>query len=329
MNCKRIGVTTTVPVEIIYAAGHIPVDLNNIFITSPRRDEAVTAAELAGFPRTVCGWIKGIYGIATASPPPVDMIIAVTEGDCSQTHALMETLEYQGFSVIPFSFPFNHERESLRRQMEFLADALGTSIAAAKEQKQRLDEVRSLVWEIDRLTWQEAKVSGFENHYWQVSCSDFEGNPEAFGKRAKEFIREANERPGRGPCLKMGLIGVPPIIDDIYSYLEEREAGIIFNEVQRQFSMPEAIELDLIDQYLIYTYPYHVRYRVADIAAEIKRRNLNGIIHYTQSFCFRQIEDLLFRRFLEPHILSIEGDQPGLLDARTKMRIDTFLAMLR
>ena len=31
----RIGITTTVPVEIIIAAGHTPVDLNNLFITDP------------------------------------------------------------------------------------------------------------------------------------------------------------------------------------------------------------------------------------------------------------------------------------------------------
>ena len=30
-NKNRIGITTTVPVEIIYAARMIPVDLNNIF----------------------------------------------------------------------------------------------------------------------------------------------------------------------------------------------------------------------------------------------------------------------------------------------------------
>ena len=29
----KIGLTTTVPVEVIFAAGDTPVDLNNIFIT--------------------------------------------------------------------------------------------------------------------------------------------------------------------------------------------------------------------------------------------------------------------------------------------------------
>ncbi|GAI09778.1 unnamed protein product, partial [marine sediment metagenome] len=30
---KKIGITTTVPVEILLAAGYQPVDLNNVFIT--------------------------------------------------------------------------------------------------------------------------------------------------------------------------------------------------------------------------------------------------------------------------------------------------------
>ena len=57
----RIGMTTTVPVEIILAAGHVPVDLNNIFITGADPVRRVDAAEDAGYPRTICGWIKGLY----------------------------------------------------------------------------------------------------------------------------------------------------------------------------------------------------------------------------------------------------------------------------
>jgi len=30
---KRIGFTTSLPIEVILAAGHTPIDLNNLFIT--------------------------------------------------------------------------------------------------------------------------------------------------------------------------------------------------------------------------------------------------------------------------------------------------------
>ena len=31
---KKIGLTTTVPIEVLLAAGYTPIDLNNLFITS-------------------------------------------------------------------------------------------------------------------------------------------------------------------------------------------------------------------------------------------------------------------------------------------------------
>ena len=61
---KSVGITTTIPSEIVYAAGLRPVDLNNRFITSDDPAKMVEDAEHAGFPRNVCSWIKGIYSAA-------------------------------------------------------------------------------------------------------------------------------------------------------------------------------------------------------------------------------------------------------------------------
>ena len=59
-----VGFTTTIPLEILIAAGRRPVDLNNIFITDPDPQGLIEEAEVAGFPRNICGWIKGLYGVA-------------------------------------------------------------------------------------------------------------------------------------------------------------------------------------------------------------------------------------------------------------------------
>ncbi|MCK9226089.1 MAG: 2-hydroxyacyl-CoA dehydratase, partial [Candidatus Muirbacterium halophilum] len=56
-----IGITTTVPSEILYAANFIPVDLNNIFIANENPDKFVEKAEIIGFPGNSCAWIKGIF----------------------------------------------------------------------------------------------------------------------------------------------------------------------------------------------------------------------------------------------------------------------------
>jgi benzoyl-CoA reductase/2-hydroxyglutaryl-CoA dehydratase subunit BcrC/BadD/HgdB len=56
---------------------------------------------------------------------------------------------------------------------------------------------------------------------------------------------------------------------------------------------------------------------------------VDGVIHYVQSFCFRQIEDLIVRRRLPVPVLTLEGDRPGKVDARTRIRIEGFLEMLK
>lgn len=323
---RKIGITTTIPSEIIFAAGAVPLDLNNVFITDPAPNHYVEIAELAGYPRNLCGWIKGIYGVAMKNN--IHEIVAVTQGDCSNTHALMETLHLKGVKIIPFAFPYDRDREMLMLQLNKLMTYMGVVQSEVDAWREKLQKIRSLVWELDRLTWETNQVTGFENHLWQVSCSDFNGDPDFFAHELKELLIEVKMRKPFKGQVRLGYIGVPPIFTDFYQYLEQLGARVVFNEIQRQFTMPFETS-DLVDQYLLYTYPYHAFARLDDILREIKKRNLDGIIHYTQSFCFRQIEDLIFREKIDIPILTIEGDRPGLLDARSKMRIDAFVEMLR
>ncbi len=322
----RIGITTTVPSEIIFAAGGAPVDLNNIFISSADRAGHIRAAERAGYPRNVCAWIKGMYG-CLAEGDDIGTVVAVTQGDCSNTHALMETLRLIGVETIPFAYPWSRERPALEREMDTLARTLGTTLDAAEGVREDLEPVRRDLDRLDEMTWRDGLVSGEENHRWLVSSSDFEGSPEQFGGRLARFI-EAAER--RGPVedgVRLGCIGVPPILDDLHGAIGEFGGRVVFNEVQRQFSMPERGG-DLVDQYLAYTYPYSVFHRLDYIGREIDRRSIAGIIHYVQSFCHRHIEDLVVRDRLDAPVLTIEGESPGAVDARTKIRIQAFIEML-
>ena len=90
-----MGFTTTIPVEVILAAGLTPIDMNNIFISAPDAYQRVSAAEEEGWPRTVCAWIKGIYTTLQLRPD-IRTVVVVTQGDCSNTQALMELLEAEG-----------------------------------------------------------------------------------------------------------------------------------------------------------------------------------------------------------------------------------------
>jgi len=322
----KVGFTTTIPVEVLFAAGVTPVDLNNLFISHPEPRRLVERAEQAGYPRNVCAWIKGIYGVVLTDSE-IRTVVAVTQGDCSNTHALMETFELEGVKIIPFAYPYDRDPVLLRVQVERLMAHFGVDWSAVEEVKQKLDAVRAKVARIDELTYTSDKVTGEENHYYQVCCSDFQGNYREYERKVEGFLRAVEERPKTTPRLRLGYIGVPPIFTNLYAYLEEQGARVVFNETQRQFAMPYRTG-DLVEQYLFYTYPYGIFYRLQDIDREVKRRRLAGIIHYAQSFCFRQIEDLIVRRLLKVPVLTIEGDQPGPLDERTRIRIDAFLEML-
>ncbi|MBW1646309.1 MAG: 2-hydroxyacyl-CoA dehydratase [Deltaproteobacteria bacterium] len=322
-----IGFSSTIPVEILLAAGRRPCDLNNLFITDPGSLQLVAAAEEAGFPATSCAWIKGIY--AAVHRHRLRRVIAVVTGDCSSTHALAEVLAHDGIEVIPFGFPLDRQPAAMSAALEQLAARLGVSLAAAEEERRQLLPVRRQLAELDRLTWEENLVSGEENHRWLVAASDFNGDPERFAAELDDFLALAAARPPRPAAVRLGIIGVPTICGNLYQELENLGAAVVFNEVQRQFSMPGPADRDLCRQYLDYTYPYPVAGRVADIRREAARRRLDGLIHYVQSFCFRQIEDIIVKRELDLPVLTLEADRPGPVDGRTLTRLETFVEMLR
>lgn len=320
----KIGLTTSLPIEVIYASKNIPIDLNNILVSGDA-EKSVTNAEKKGFPRNICAWIKGLYSIALESG--IDELVGVVEGDCSNTHSLMSVLKSEGLAVSSFSFPYNRDREGLKREIESFASHYKVSMGQVYEIKRELDQIRKKLIELDELTYKDNKVTGFENHLWLVSSSDFNRGYKKFDKELGQFLEEAQSRKTRKKEIRLAFLGVPPIITDLYDTFEELGARVVFNEVQRQFAMPY-LESNIVDQYLRYTYPYNVEFRIEDILVELEKREVDAVISYTQSFCHRQIDNILLKKHIKLPILVLEGDRPGKLDERTKLRIESFLEML-
>ena len=254
-------------------------------------------------------------------------MVAVTQGDCSNTHVLMEIHRMRGVDTIPFNFPYGRDLEMMERSLTLLRLALGASEEDSETWRLRLNRIRRKLDTVDELTWREGKVTGAENHLLQVSSSDFEGDPGLFESRVDRFIAQAAARPAASVPIRLGLIGIPPIIDGMFEFMEEQGARCVYNEVARQFTMPFGGDT-LAEQYLRYTYPYDIGPRIDDIHAEMERRNLDGLVHYVQSFCHRQMEDLIFRERLSIPILTIEADAPRSIDARTKIRLEAFIRMI-
>jgi benzoyl-CoA reductase/2-hydroxyglutaryl-CoA dehydratase subunit BcrC/BadD/HgdB len=325
---KRIGITTTVPIEVLLAAGYQPVDLNNIFIADPNPERLINIAERAGFPLNCCSWIKGIYGACMEHK--IDTVLCVTTGDCSNTIMLMEVLKLKGLKVIPFAYPDQPDSQRMQNALEALAKRLNTTLSAPNEVRDKLKPCRNLALKLDELTWKQGVVSGLENHLWLVSTSDFNQDPDKYHQELKELLDQCQKRqPYPRDWLRIAFIGVPSVYgQDLYKYLQTKGARVVFNEIQRQFAMPQPGN-SLAEQYTNYTYPYSIYDRLKDITNELKKRRVDGVIHYVQAFCHRGIGDIIFRDAIKLPILTLEGNDEFLLSHHLKTRVEAFLDMLQ
>ncbi len=323
----KIGITTTVPVEILLAAGYQPVDLNNVLVSDPTPERLVAIAERAGFPLNCCSWIKGIYGVCLDRG--IKDVICVTTGDCSNTIMLSEVLRRRDMNVITFAYPQKPDISAVKEALKSLAGTLGTTLEKAEKVREEIKPVRELLRELDRLTWEEGRISGSLNHLWLVSSSDFNQNYTAYARELRELIGSSRKRqPYPESWLRLGYIGVPSVFaGELYDYIERQRARVVFNEVQRQFAMPEPGN-SLTEQYANYTYPYPMEFRLKDIKKEIERRRIDAAIHYVQAFCHRGIGDVIFREELKVPVLTLEGSDNFFLTAHVKTRIEAFIDML-
>lgn len=324
---KKIGLTTTVPIEVLLAAGYKPVDLNNIFVTSGEHLKYIEMAERDGFPKSMCAWIKGIYGACISNG--IDEIVGVVEGDCSNTSVLVEVLKKRGITVHPFSYPHSHRLEDLKRELDNFIKHFRVSIEKVEEIRESLNRVRGLAVELDELTHKEDKASGFENHLFQLCMSDFDGDVDSYTSMMEKKLSEIRSRERSPKKLRLAYLGVPPMPGELFDFVEMYEAKFVYNEVQREFAFPRGSQAkDIYTQYHDYTYPYDIWFRLGELKKQISDRKIDGVIHYTQAFCHKAVESIILKEELDVPILNIEGDKYTELDARTKLRLEAFLDML-
>jgi benzoyl-CoA reductase/2-hydroxyglutaryl-CoA dehydratase subunit BcrC/BadD/HgdB len=325
---KKIGITTTVPIEVLLAAGYQPVDLNNVLVADRDPTRLITIAERAGFPMNSCAWIKGIYGVCLDAA--IKDVICVTTGDCSNTLMLMETLKLKRLNATPFAFPGRPDPAAMRQALEALASSLGTTLEKAEAVRDDLRHCRGLTARLDEMTWRQNKASGWENHLWLVSASDFNRDVGQYEHELGALL-EACARRLAFPDgeTRLAYIGVPSVYArELYPFIERNGGRVVFNEVQRQFAMPEPGG-SLAKQYSSYTYPYSIHERLRDIRTEIRRRRVEGVIHYVQAFCHRGIGDIIFRQELGLPVLTLEGNADFFLNAHNRTRVEAFLDMLQ
>jgi len=259
----------------------------------------------------------------------IDTILCVTTGDCSNTIMLMEVLRLKRLKVITFAYPDRPDVQQMQYSLQTLAEALGTTLEAASRIRDELKPSRHLALKLDQLTWKQGLVSGWENHLWLVSTSDFNQDHHKYYHQLQNLLADCRQRQPYPPdWLRLAYIGVPSVYgQDLYHYLEYICDRVVFNEIQRQFGMPKPGD-SLAEQYSNYTSPYSIYDRLKDITTELRRRQVDGIIHYVQAFCHRGIGDIIFRDALKLPILTLEGNDDFFLTHHIKTRVEAFLDML-
>jgi benzoyl-CoA reductase/2-hydroxyglutaryl-CoA dehydratase subunit BcrC/BadD/HgdB len=286
----------------------------------------VKYAERCGFPTNCCGWIRGIYG-GVMLLNGIDAVIAVTGGDCSNTHALAETFRARDIRIIPFSFPIDRSPQVLGSELVRFASALGTDLRAAEDVRRKLVPLRRKLRQLDSELAQ-GRATYEEFHAMAVASSDFNGDPIAYESQLDALLADVSSRMPQVRGIPITLLGVPPIITDFSDLLDSCGLRVVLDEIPRQFCM-DPDSHGLTDQYIRYTYPYGITGRLPDIIEQSKARGSQGIIHYTQSFCFRAIEDVVLRERVDLPVLTVEGDDPGRADERLRLRLESFAEMLR
>ena len=319
---KKIAITSTIPLEIPYSAGYKVIDLNNIFITDSNREELTDIAHKRGFQRTVCGWTKGLYG--AVKKHGFDKIINVVQGDCSNNHVLGDILTFDGLHIIPFSYPDSHDRIKLKSELDRLSSYFNVSLKDYEKTFEKFRTIRKNLMEIDKLTYIDGKVTGIENLQWLISGSDLRGNPSEFQQKIIDFLEISKKREKKSHKIRIGMIGVPPMYDDLHDFIERFDAKIVYNETAVEFGRVGDFD-SILENYYSYSYPYELDYRLNRINEEIKKREIDYIIHYTQSFCFHGNEHKYLSENISIPVLKIENDSPKNLDESTKIRIESFI----
>ncbi len=125
----------------------------------------------------------------------------------------------------------------------------------------------------------------------------------------------------------MALFGVPGLLSDLVPYLEELGVRVVLFETEHAFAMLS--EADTVEQQYSperYSYPYGIEVRLKRFSELCRQRSVDRVVYYQQAFCHHNLETRRVLAALVPlPVLTVEGDLPGMLTQRDRLRIETFV----
>jgi benzoyl-CoA reductase/2-hydroxyglutaryl-CoA dehydratase subunit BcrC/BadD/HgdB len=307
---SRIGITALVPPELIFACGGEPLDVNNIIPFSKK------------YPRNkLCAWTAIWNEMLVKREISVDSLVVVAGGDCHNALVDGQKVNMSGIPTHFFFYPFNGDSAYLGSQLYGLSEFLGG--IEFPEKIIQIKKLKKLGRMID-IKRSRGRVLSSDAFKILISFSDLRGDTEKFRKTI-DSVREKDVQVNN----RVALIGVPPIYYDFHDTAQSLGLHIVFDELPYEFIRHEGTDIEeLARDYCDYTFARPLDFRIRFLQKELEKRNIDGIIHYTQFACHHMLEDEILRFGLDYPMLTIQGDLPGNTPQQIKLRLEAFGEML-
>jgi benzoyl-CoA reductase/2-hydroxyglutaryl-CoA dehydratase subunit BcrC/BadD/HgdB len=304
-----VGITALVPPEIVYATGNIPVDINNFVPGS----DVVPRDKL-------CAWTALWRDLALMGKIKMDKLVVVAGGDCNNAIVDGERLEQTGIETHYFIYPFDGSTAAMKEEINKLLEFLGGGYD--KEVFKIVGHLKTIAREIDsqRVMGEVSSEDGFKIG---VSGGDLGGSLEHFRKKIEEIEKKEVEY-----SYRIALLGTPPIYSDFHQFLDSLGLHVVYDEMPFEFIRHGGDSIDALSKdYAEYTFARNIRHRIDFVKKELKKRGVEGVIHFHQFACHHKLEDPILRKSLAEDgypFITIEADLPSKTSQQTKLRLEAF-----
>jgi len=304
-----VGITALVPPEVIYACGCRALDVNNLVPSSG----LVPKDKL-------CAWTAIWRDLALMRRIRMDRLVVVAGGDCYNAIVDGERVERSGIATHYFAYPFNGSKSRMREELLKLCQFLGSKMD--EDVFDRIAELKKRALEIDRLRTR-GKVDSHTGYLTALSGSDMAGGMERYERMLDEVeVGEVDYEH------RVALLGTPPVYTDFHSFLEELGLHVVYDEMPYEFIRHTGRTLGQVAcSYASYTFARSISTRLGFLKSELKRRDVDGVIHFHQFACHHKLEDPVLREELGKlgySFITIEADLPSHTPEQTKLRLEAF-----
>lgn len=251
----------------------------------------------------------------------LDYLVVVAGGDCHNALVDGQKVALKGLRTFYLFYPFEDDPNYLKGQFDKLSNFLGG--IQDPELFERVNRIKKTALNLDKRRV-EGKISPAKAFGVMVSLSDLRGDLTLFEK-ILEDVKDLNV----DYTNRVALVGILPIYYDFHDVLGSLGLHAVYDELPYEFARLSGNNInELASNYCNYTFARDLKFRLNFLKKELKKRKVDGIIHYTQYACHHLLEDDILRERLGYPFLTIQGDLPGETPKQALLRLEAFSEML-